>query len=108
MKYIPRHDFVLVQLITMDKSKDGVVLPSISQEAKKWKVVAMGPEVSKFETVTSNIKEGSVVILGGPVEGKGNDYLMYQIPGSVDMFLVKDRNIIGIETKESTWQPVVS
>lgn len=83
-KYIPRNDFVLIRIVEVDKSEGGVVLPSMSQQSKSYRVVAFGPKVT-------DLKVGDEVQMMGAV---GEDIAL--LPREKGLCVTKEQNIIYV------------
>ncbi len=81
-KYVPRGDYVLVQLIDVTLSTGGVALPSISADAKSFYVVSCGPDVK-------DLKEGDQVQMIGTI---GED--IARLPREKGLFITKQVNIL--------------
>ena len=90
MKYFPRGDYVLCRIERVDKSEGGIVIPSVSQQGNKWRVVAFGPDVK-------GLNAGDEVQLIGAV---GEDIV--PLPREKDLWLTKESNIVYVVAPEGT------
>lgn len=85
-KYVPRNDYVVVRLIDLGKTLTGIVVPSISKEAKELRVVAIGPKVDGLKI------NDSVLML--------QSLDTFPLPNEKDLFAVKQEAIAVVITDQ--------
>lgn len=84
VNYRPRNDYCIVRLETITENKFGMAIPISSNEAKKWIIHAVGPDVK-------DIKPGDVVQLMGKV---GEDLAV--LPREKDLYISRQANILYV------------
>jgi co-chaperonin GroES (HSP10) len=81
--YVPRNDFVVVQLLNVEKSDKGILYPQISKESKEIVIVAIGPNN------TNDLKVGDSVLISYDAD-------VFPVPGEKDLFLARQDLVAGI------------
>ena len=89
-EYLPRNDFVILRLEILSENKQGLAIPSKSDEAHKWSIHAVGPDVK-------DLNPGDVVQAMGT---QGED--LARLPREKDLWITKQANILLVvrETEE--------
>ncbi len=78
----PRHDIVLCEMVTVEKTESGIAVPQISQEGKKYVVVKTGPDVKH------DLKPGMAVLI------KGQEHVDWAfLPNSSRLFICRDKDV---------------
>lgn len=90
MKYLPRNDFVVVELKLRTQIQK-LHVPEQSDEAKEWIVRAVGPDVKD----DGMLRPGAVVQITGTV---GED--IARLPREKGLFVTKQANIVLVEIDE--------
>ena len=87
MKYRPRNDNVLIQVVTRD-TLHGLAMPQSSQEGQEFIVVALGPAVV-------NLDNGDKVLLKGT---QNVDWAF--LPDSKALLVIQERNVVAVVKDE--------
>lgn len=94
MNFRPRRNWLIVRAETVAQLATGIAVSQRSAEGIRHIVVAKGPDVRP------DIPLGAQVVIGGPIAGNQNLFLIYQIPGTKDLFNVQDENVLNVVEKE--------
>ena len=96
MKYLPRRDWLVVRAEKAPLTRSGVAVPDSSAEGTRYVVVAEADVMNKLGGTMDKDLIGKTVIIGGPVYGDKNVFLLYQIPGESDLFHVRSDNMLSV------------
>lgn len=88
MKYRPRNDFVLLRRVKIDRTKEGLVMPDISEEGYITVIEAIGPTVEDLEV------GDQVMAIGSP----GVDLVVLKTDRN--LFMTKEANVLVVLEKE--------
>ncbi len=90
VRYRPRNDLVLVRKIDVGQTREGIMMPEVSIQGKKFQVEAMGPDVDDLDV------GDFVMMIGKP----GDDY--YPLPNENDLIVIHQKNVaLVVEETES-------
>ncbi len=88
MKFSPRNDYVVFKRVKRGRTITGIAVSDQAVEGVDHVIVVIGPKVQE-------LKEGDKVLILGTL---GQDY--GQIPGSKDLFVTKESNVVLIYEEE--------
>ena len=90
--FVPCGEFVLAELVTMDRTEHGVIIPEAFQESglSRWRCTDVGPDVKR-------VVVGDEFIVGNTVDSAKNGGVMYPVEGrTLKTRLVHQSIIIAI------------
>lgn len=96
MKYIPRGTWIIVNLLTQEKTKGGIMLPETAKENRLARVEAVG-EGQRYmngEVYPLNIKPGDVVFITPHVQQK-EFHERYIGPRADNRILLMDDEVVA-------------
>lgn len=85
-RYVPRNNFVIVRLINIGRTRDGIIIPDVAKEGKELRVVAVGPKVE-------SLKEGDSVLMSQHAD-------TFPLPNESDLFAVKEETIAVVISED--------
>ena len=85
MKFQPRNDWVLIRIVEVGVTEQGIAMPASAIEGKEFHVIAAGPDVK-------DLKPGNKVLM------IGQDRVNYfKVPASKDLIVIREEHVVLVE-----------
>lgn len=85
MKFQPRNDWVLIRIVRLDATDQGLAMPDSAIEGKTFHVVAAGADVEDLEP-------GDRVLMIGQ---RNTTY--FEVPNSRDLIVIRQEYVVLVE-----------
>lgn len=105
MKYIPRGTWIIVNLLSQEKTSGGIMLPERAQEHRLARVEAVGPgqRYMNGEVYPLDVKPGDVVFITAPV-GSKEFHARYLGPRADNRIILMDEEVLAVAIEEPVLQ----